>query len=274
MASTDSPFRWHARMLRDLVRSRGKFLRTRDWVALLGVYAAHTLSGFLGIRTIRCRVPVPADSPAVTIRLGSADFHVLKEIYLDDVYGFAMPALTEAVAPAGVVVDLGANIGLTVRLWSRRLTPRAIIAVEPDRANLALCERNAGVPSTSEMRLFQCFVSDTPGSAGIDRRLGTWAYRMDRTEAARQESIAVRTVPDLLADAGLVSNEIDLLKCDIEGGEAAVFRGGPAWLSRVRALLAEVHEPYTAEALVSDVRASGGNWDVTVSGPAVLLVRR
>jgi hypothetical protein len=70
------------------------------------------------------------------------------------------------------------------------------------------------------------------------------------------------------------SGEIDLLKCDIEGGEAALFRGGPGWLSRVRAVLAEVHDPYTAEALVADVRASGGEWEATVSGSAVLLVRR
>jgi FkbM family methyltransferase len=275
MASTGSRIRWHTRMLRDLGRARGRFRRTTDWLALFGVYAIHTLAGSLGIRTIRCRVALPADSPAVTIRLGSADFHALKEIYLDDAYGFAMPALAAVVARAGVVIDLGANIGLTVRLWSRRFSPRAIIAVEPDRANLALCSRNAGSSATTDLRLFECFVGDVAGRAGIDRGLGTWAYRMDRTErGTNAEAIPVRTVPDILAEAGFASGEIDLLKCDIEGGEAALFRGGPGWLSRVRAVLAEVHEPYTAEALIADVGASGGRWEATVSGSAVLLVRR
>jgi FkbM family methyltransferase len=263
------------RVLRDLSRTRGRFRRTRDWLALFGVYALHTLAGALGMRTIRWRVALPADSPAVTIRLGSADFHALKEIYLDDAYGFAMPALAAVVARAGVVIDLGANIGLTVRLWSRHFAPRAIVAVEPDRANLALCARNAGSAAPADLLLFECFVGDAAGSAGIDRGLGTWAYRMDRTErVTRMEAIPVRTVPDILADAGVASSEIDLLKCDIEGGEAAVFRGGPAWLSRVRAVLAEVHDPYTAEALIADVRASGGQWEAAVSGSAVLLVRR
>src|SRR5215831_9665309 len=85
--------RWHAQMVRDLFRARSRFRRGGDWLALLGVYAAHSLAGFLGVRTIRCRMPLPADTPPVTIRLGTADFHVVKELYVHDVYGFANPAL-------------------------------------------------------------------------------------------------------------------------------------------------------------------------------------
>jgi FkbM family methyltransferase len=267
--------RWHVQMVRDVVCARSRFRRARDWFAMFVVYAAHTLSGCLGMRTIRCRVRLPADTPPVTIRLGTADFHVVKELYLHEVYGFATPALTALRPPVATVVDLGANIGLTVRLWSRLFSPRAIVAVEPDADNLALCARNAALAATTQLTLIKCFVGDVPGVAGIDRRLGTWAYRMSRTEpAAGQESIPVRTLPDILVDAGLGSQQIDLLKCDIEGAEAIVFRGGPEWLSRVRAVLAEVHDPYTVQALVGDVQASGGHWDATVSGPAVLLVRR
>jgi len=262
-------------MVRDLFRARSRFRRGRDWLALLGVYAAHSLAGFLGVRTIRCRMPLPADTPPVTIRLGTADFHVVKELYLHEVYGFATAALTALRPPVATVVDLGANIGLTVRLWSRLFSPRTIVAVEPDADNLALCACNAAPAATTRLKLVKCFVGDAPGVAGIDRRLGTWAYRMSRIEAtADQESIPVRTLPDILVEAGLGFEEIDLLKCDIEGAEAALFRGGPGWLSRVRAVLAEVHEPYTADALLADVLASGGHWDAATAGPAVLLVRR
>jgi FkbM family methyltransferase len=267
--------RWHAQLVGDLVRARSRYRRTGDWLVLFGVYGAHTLAGFLGMRTIRCRVPLPADTPPVTIRLGTADFHVVKELYLHEVYGFAVPALTALRPPVATVVDLGANIGLTVRLWSRLFSPRAIIAVEPDADNLALCARNAAPAATTQLTLVNCFVGDAPGVAGIDRGLGTWAYRMSRTEpAADQEAIPVRTLPEILVGAGFGSERIDLLKCDIEGAEAALFRGGPGWLSRVRAVLAEVHAPYTADEFAADVRASGGQWDAVIAGPAVLLVRR
>jgi len=111
-------------MLRDLIRARSRFRCRRDWLALLGVYAAHVLARFLSVRTIRCRVPLPADSPPVTIRLGTADFHVVKELYLHDVYGFATPSLIALRPPVAIVVDLGANIGMTARLWSRLFSPR------------------------------------------------------------------------------------------------------------------------------------------------------
>ncbi len=262
-------------MLRDLFRARRRFRRRRDWLALFAVYAAHTLAGFVGLRTIRCRLPLPADPRSIMIRLGSADFHVVKELYLDDVYGFAIPALTAIRPPVATVVDLGANIGLTVRLWSQIFSPRTIVAVEPDAGNLALCAGNAAPAATTQLKLVQCFVAGAPGVAGIDRQLGTWAYRMSRiAPTGAQESIAVRTLPDILVEAGIGSEQIDLLKCDIEGAEAALFRGGPEWLTPVRAVLAEVHDPYTAEAFVSDVRAAGGQWDATVAGHAVLLVRR
>jgi FkbM family methyltransferase len=272
---TDWRIRWHARTLRELFRARRRFRRRRDWLMVFGVYAAHTVSGFLGVRTIRWRMPLPTDTSPVTIRLGSADFHAVKEAYIDEVYGFAIPALTALVPPVATVVDLGANIGLTVRQWSRLFSPRAILAVEPDAENLALCARNNAAAATGPLKLIQCFVGGTSGVAGIDRRLGTWAYRMSEMElAVDQESIPVRTLPEILVEGGLGSGQIDLLKCDIEGAEASVFRGGPDWLTRVRAVLAEVHEPYTRDALVADVRAAGGQWDATFAGPAVLLVRR
>jgi FkbM family methyltransferase len=275
MPSLGTRLHWYAWMLRDLVRARAVFRRKRDWLALVAVYGAHTVAGVLGMRTIRCHVPLPDDSRSVAIRLGTADFHAVKEVYLDRVYEFAMPTLAALMPSAPVVVDLGANIGLTVRLWSRRFSPRTIVAVEPDSDNAALCALNADVAVTTDLRMFQCFVAEAAGTAGIDRELGTWAYRMDRSgRGTDREIIAVRTVPDILGEAGLASAQIDLLKCDIEGAEAVVFRGGPEWLSRVRAVLAEVHDPYTAQALVGDVQTSGGHWDATVSGPAVLLVRR
>src|SRR5205085_11718129 len=103
-------------MAHDLVAARARFVRRRDWLAVVAVYAAHTVAGLAGRRTVRCRVPLPADPVAVTIRLGSADFHTVKELYHSNVYGFALPRLAALVPPLRVVVDLGANIGLSVRL--------------------------------------------------------------------------------------------------------------------------------------------------------------
>lgn len=273
MISVRTKLRWHALMVRDLIASRGRYPRTRDWMSLLMVYGAHTMSGFAGVRRLRCRAPLPDDPDSVTLRLGTADIHVLKEVFLTDVYSFATPALT-AMKPVRVVVDLGANIGMTVRLWSRLFPGSAVLAVEPDSANLQLCVANAGA-AAERLRTVRCFVGAVARTAGIDRALGTWAYRMSDTSTADDgDTIPVRTVPEILQEAHLGDARIDLLKCDIEGAEAEVFRGGPAWLRRVRCVLAEVHGAYTPEAIAADVRAAGGSWDLTVDGPLVLLIQR
>ena len=90
---------------------------------------------------------------------------------------------------------------------------------------------------------------------------------------AGEEPTPVRTVPDILSETHLADAQIDLLKCDIEGTEAEVFHGAPKWLQRVRAIVAEVHAPYTSDALAADVRSAGGAWAVTALGNVVLLVR-
>src|SRR5215472_5956575 len=99
----------YARVLRDLHRYRIRFKRRRDWLWLMCVSAVHTLSGPLGLRGVHCRVRLPADPCPVTIRLGTADFRGLVEVYLQNAYAFATPALTSLVPPVSTVVDLGAN---------------------------------------------------------------------------------------------------------------------------------------------------------------------
>jgi hypothetical protein len=54
-------------------------------------------------------------------------------------------------------------------------------------------------------------------------------------------TIAGHGVPDLLRDAGWT--HADMVKCDIEGAECAVFADThAAWLHRLDALVAETHD--------------------------------
>jgi hypothetical protein len=44
---------------------------------------------------------------------------------------------------------------------------------------------------------------------------------------------------------------------DIEGAEAAVLHGAPAWLDRVRSLKVEVHPPATIDSVSATLRDRG-----------------
>ena len=261
---------WHAEMVRGLLASRTRYATTRDWLRLMTAYALHGAARMARVRHLRYRTRAPGDPDAITLRLGTSDFHVLKEVCITDLYGFALPSLGAVRPPIRTVLDLGANIGLTVRLWARLFPGCAIVAVEPDRENLELCLANAKHVDAS-VHGIRSFAGGSSRVASLDRSLDAWAYRMaDATTG--EDATPVRTVPEIMDMAGLGDSTIDLLKCDIEGSEAEVFRGGPPWLTRVGAILAEVHGSYTAEALARDVRAAGGTWAMSVSGLTVLLV--
>ncbi len=218
---------------------------------------------------------IPGDPNPVHLRLGSTDFHALLEIFFEDEYGFAVPSLKELPGGVRTVVDLGANAGYTVRLWCRLFPGCRVVAVEPDGENLELCMANASRAAPGAIQGVRCFVGGKEGVGFVDRSLGSWAYRMKAVsaDASGEEPTPIRAVPDILAGTHVGDGQIDLLKCDIEGSEAEVFRGGPAWLLRVRAIVAEVHPPYSADALAADVRSAGGAWAVTTVGSVVLLVR-
>lgn len=259
-------------MVRGLLAARRRYAHQRDWLRLMGCYVGHSAARLAGTRHWRTRARAPGDPGWITLRLGTSDFHVLKEIYVTEVYGFARPALAGIQPRTATVLDLGANIGLTVRLWGRLFPGSTIVAVEPDAGNLELCLANAeGVDAT--VRGIRCFAGGSSRVASLDRSLGAWAYRM-ADGAGGTDATPVRTVPEIMELAGLGDSPIDLLKCDVEGSEVEIFHGAPAWIARVGAILAEVHGHYTPDALAADVRAAGGTWSMTVSGASVLLVRQ
>jgi hypothetical protein len=47
---------------------------------------------------------------------------------------------------------------------------------------------------------------------------------------------------------------VDLLKCDIEGAESEVFSNCCSWIGLIKNLVAEIHPPYTTQALLSDLK--------------------
>ena len=101
---------------------------------------------------------------------------MLEEIFIRKVY----QVVTEADLGVRQIVDLGANVGMTVRLWMQHFPDARIIAVEPDEANLGVCRANAGGGHGRVVFLHAC-VADKPGESGWigrpKRARSEWAAR-------------------------------------------------------------------------------------------------
>jgi FkbM family methyltransferase len=225
------------------------------------------LPGRGGVAPFRIRgYPAP-----LFARLGTSDVRVLEDLLFFHEYDAVLKALS---APPRVVVDLGANIGVSLALWRHHFPDATIVAAEPDATNFDLLTRNTrALPAAERIIPQRVCVAGTPRTVTLDAPKGgePWAIKMGQAQSPSGEHTGTNTVeaitmPQLLARAG-VTGDVGLLKCDIEGAEEELFADCRAWIGRVHAMAVEVHGDYTPERFVADLDKAGeaGRFDALVT---------
>ena len=120
--------------------------------------------------------------------------HLLELIFVERNYD------VEPLSAPQVVVDLGSNIGLSVRFFAARYPDARILAVEPDPAAFELLSRNARSP---RITLRHAAVGDREGTATFWSAPGAVASSLHQTHDAQVPvEVPVCTLERLLADAG------------------------------------------------------------------------
>lgn len=185
--------------------------------------------------------------PGATIcyRLNRGDIQTIREVWIKEAYRLPRHAKPK------VVVDLGANIGMTSVFLARRHGAQHIIAVEPSPQNARLARMNLSVNGI-DGSVIEAAVAANDGvgyfAAHSDSNLGQVASDGERVNLLSIDSVL----------AVSPTGRADLLKMDIEGGEAAVLEGDPSWLERVDSLIAEFHPDLVdCAALVGTIEAAG-----------------
>jgi FkbM family methyltransferase len=139
-----------------------------------------------------------------------------------------------------LIVDCGANIGLSA-YYLLHCHPKArLIAIEPDAENCALCRQNLR-PFADRAVVLQAAVWPENTRLRIvpaSRQSGAWSLEVEPWTAGDVEGL---TIPEILRRAD-AKGPIDLLKADIEGAETELFRGAPSWLGMTRNIAIELHD--------------------------------
>lgn len=250
-----------AAFIQRLRTSRARFGDARSW--LLGLYSGVLLrrrGWALPGRGAIVRVRFAGQKGDYFVRLGTSDLLVADEMFRDREYA---PVLESDLGDVRAVVDLGANVGLSIRLWQERFPHARIAGVEPDASNMEVCRRNvAAGPNPERVTLIEACVAGARRKVTLDRSELSWGFRMQDSGAGGRGTTAevdAITVPDVLERAGL-SGAVDLLKCDIEGAEAEVFASCAGWIGGVRHLLIETHAPYDAARLTEHLLSGGARF--------------
>ena len=188
------------------------------------------LPGFDKTRTVRL-----VGGTSLTYRLNRGDLQSIREVWMDAVY-----RLPFAMTPR-IVVDLGANIGLSSAWLHKQFGCEQIIAVEPNAANALLTKRNfelnairgrvleAAIGPEDGEAQFECFDESNMGRIAADGS--------SSSKAVKVAMISMETVLKHLPEG----RRVDLVKMDIEGGEALLFARNTGWLDRVDAIVTELH---------------------------------
>ena len=191
----------------------------------------------------------PSAAHPFRVRIPGSDALVYKQVFVDREYEI------ETHEPPGVIIDAGANIGLTSILYATRFPDARIIAIEPARDNFALMEQNLGAyPNVTPVL---GALAGEPGRAEIeDPGQDAWSYRTMVSRDGSGAGVEAMTVGQILERFGI--DRVDLIKIDIEGAELEVMRTAGSWIGLVDAMVIELHERFRPGCTRAFYDATGG----------------
>ena len=164
---------------------------------------------------------------AVLLRPGTSDAQVWDDVFLS---GYHLPPAFTEMDPR-VVLDLGANIGLTTAHYGAIWPEARVVAIEMDKDNAVVARLNA---PTSEV--ICCAVAATIEAGSYDPDVSEQTYVFIPGGTTGQQVKAMT-----LAEIGEQLTEIDFVKMDIEGTEWDIL-AKPTWAPFVNSLLVELHD--------------------------------
>lgn len=147
--------------------------------------------------------------------------------------------------PAPVVVDLGINLGMSVRWWfhlnpKARVTGLEMMQEALDYTGARLCESHPEAHWTPVCCAVSAADAEAMEVCFDDALEGT-------TSAVRSTGRQQRSVPVRCLDSVVREGEVVLLKCDIEGFGGHALEGGRAVLKKTRYVVTETHGPEEME---------------------------
>jgi FkbM family methyltransferase len=215
----------------------------RFWLhrRLVGAWQALRFEVTSSLRHRLVTLRPPGFRHPLRLRRASSDLMTFHQIYLErelDVYLPERPRL---------IVDGGANAGFSAAFYAQRYPDARVLAVEPAADNFARLVDNC-----------RPYPNVTPVQGGlwprrarlrvVDVGLGDWGFQVEEVDGPAPDGVEGWPADELMDRAGF--DRIDLLKLDIEGAERHLFADpGAPWLSRVDAVVIELHGPEAAAAV-------------------------
>jgi FkbM family methyltransferase len=218
-----------------------------------------------------------AFSTTLRLRPDSTDVEIFSQIFLYAHYRtYDMARCAEIAAyydscAKPLVLDLGANIGLSALYFAKNWPKATIVGVEPDQGNYTLfCQNTAGQENIAPIR--GAIASKHSYARIINPHESEWGYRTEINDRNSGGLVA-------LSVAELLERHSDcqpfICKIDIEGAEQELFSANTQWLERFPIVIIELHDwlfPRSGNSANFLRAIAGTNRDFILSGENIFSV--
>lgn len=225
----------------------------RDWLTTQVAIRAGRLDVLRGVRRLRTAVARRLSRGGlIAVRSGGVLMHIpvpdsqqiVLSLRTSPVEPYLANLLSRYAQPGAIVVDGGANIG-AVSLFAAAVMcgQGKIIAFEPDARNRQALLASVERAQASNVHVSSYALGSGPSAASFWRSdHGALSSLVQRT--ADDQQVTVLTVAlDSYLSATLGAAHADVVKLDLEGGEAAALNGMQVVLATVKLLVFEVNVP-------------------------------
>ena len=198
--------------------------------------------------------PVPHRTPGydapIWLRENRSDYSIFWQTMVNRQYDLGkfpqtveLERRAEAMLAAGkvpVIVDAGANIGLSLRAFTREYPFAHIVAVEPDAHNMRVLEANAKAAGGEHTTVLGGIASQSGHCRVVSFERGSAGLQTEYCDADHPDAVRALTVDECVA---MVPNgEPWIVKLDIEGAQDELFSANTDWVGRTDLILLELDD--------------------------------
>ena len=257
--------------------------RAPRWVPLAAKFIRRLPIGRYRVMHGICRNPPPEFLISMPAEMGGYDFKcdlrdtISREVCFTGQYEPQETALVQSILRRGMTfVDVGANWGYFTLLAANLVGRKGrVLSLEPDPRHFKSLSANVARSELHQVTALQVAAADEAGTlslAGYDERGGNYGVSRivaDSNDQKQLFRVAANSLDQLFEEHSVAS--VDLMKMDIEGGEAFAIKGLAKSLTshRVKRLLLELHPAQIAEhgssvsEIVDSLQAAGyAGWTI------------
>ena len=177
---------------------------------------------------------LPKYKHPIFLRNNTTDITVFYQMFLAKSYH-----LNYNVDPK-IIVDCGANIGLSVAYFKNRFPNSKVIAIEPEFSNFEMLKINT--KSYDEVFCINSGIWNKSTNLIIKNSdYGNWGFMVEEVDYKNEYTVEAISINEIISQFEI--EQIDILKIDIEGSEKELFeKNFENWLKLTKVLIIELHD--------------------------------